>query len=390
VPIASSRVYCILHLLIAPVATIVLTSVGANAQQVTDLVLQDSHSEGFGYLSGIRELSDGRIVVADPLGQVVVALDLETGTADTIGRVGSGPEEYRQPDAVFPLPADSTLLLDLGNARLTAISHDGRFGSSLPIMRSRPDGPPTALMPRFLDAQGRIYFRLSTYAGGEMTDSALVARFDRVTQEVDTLGTLRIPKPEFERVGNNMVMTSGPLMPLDDWAAAPDGAVAIVRAADYSVEWILPDGKVLRGPATPFRTVDITRAEQERWADEAYANQLNMSAWMSRDGGVFRSQFRRGGGSRPDIEPIQWPDALPPFRPDRSRVSPFGDLWVERYQHVGAAPIVDIFDRQGNKKTEVVLPPGRRVIGFGAGVVYLARGDELDLQWLERYRIVIR
>ena len=374
--------------LIVALAMIACTAVVTNAQQVTELVLEASHSEGFGFMSGVRELSDGRIVVADPLGQVLVALDLETGRADTIGRVGSGPQEYKQPDAVFPLPSDSILLLDLGNARLIAVGPDGGFGSSIPIMRSRPDGRPTTLMPRFLDAHGRIYFRLSAYTPGQMPDSAFVARYDRATEIVDTLGTLRIPKAESERVGNNMVMTRGPLMPMDDWAVALDGTVAIVRAADYSIEWILPDGSVERGSPTPYGAVDITRAERERWADEAYANQLTMSSAMSRDGSVSRSQFRRGGGTRPELEPIEWPDALPPFKPDRSHISPFGDLWVERYQEVGATPVVDVFDRQGNKNCEVVLPLGRRVIGFGDGVVYLARTDEFDLQWLERYRIV--
>lgn len=369
-------------------AIIACTAVVTNAQQVTELVLEASYPEGLGFLSSVRELSDGRVTLADPLGQVLLVWNTEAGTADTIGRVGSGPREYRQPDAVFPLPNDSTLLLDLGNARLTAIGPDAGFGSSLPIMRSRPDGRPTTLMPRFLDAQGHIYFRLSAYTPGQMPDSAFVARYDRASERVDTLGTLRVPKLEFERVGNNMVMTRGPLMPMDDWAVALDGAVAIARAADYSIEWILPDGTVKRGSSTPYREVDITNAERERWADEAFANQLSMMAATSRDGSVSRSQFRRGGGSRPDLEPIEWPDALPPFKADRSHISPLGDLWVERYQEVGAAPVVDVFDRQGNRKCEVVLPLGRRVIGFGDGVVYLARTDEFDLQWLERYRIV--
>jgi hypothetical protein len=221
-----------------------------------------------------------------------------------------------------------------------------------------------------------------------MPDSAFVARYDRATEKVDTLGTLRVPKLEFERVGSNMAITRGPLMPMDDWAVASDGAVAVIHAADYSVEWILPDGSVVAGSATPYESIDITSAEQERWADEAYANQLTMTAVSSRDGGTVQSGFRRGGGGRPDLEPVEWPDNLPPFRPDRSHVSPHGDVWVQRYQQAGAAPIVDIFDRQGSKRCDVMLPVGRRVVGFGSGVVYLAYSDEFDLQWLERYRIV--
>lgn len=78
-----------------------------------------AYAESFAALQTVRELEDGRVLVADPLGQVVVRVDLDAGTADTIGSVGEGPEEYIQPDAVWPLPGGRTLLVDLGNGRLT-------------------------------------------------------------------------------------------------------------------------------------------------------------------------------------------------------------------------------------------------------------------------------
>ena len=41
----------------------------------------------------VRPLPDGRILVADALGQVLLAVDMDAGTADTIGRQGAGPGE---------------------------------------------------------------------------------------------------------------------------------------------------------------------------------------------------------------------------------------------------------------------------------------------------------
>ena len=35
----------------------------------------------------------------------------------------------------------------------------------------------------------------------------------------------------------------------------------------------------------------------------------------------------------------------------------------------------------------VILPEMRSVVGFGDGVVYLARTDEFDLQWLEKHSL---
>ena len=55
--------------------------------------------------------------------------------------------------------------------------------------------------------------------------------------------------------------------------------------------------------------------------------------------------------------------------------------------------MMDVFGPDGVLKGSIVLPRGRRVIGFGEGpsgadTAYLVRTDEFDLQWLERYRVV--
>ncbi|HSL82924.1 MAG TPA: 6-bladed beta-propeller, partial [Thermoanaerobaculia bacterium] len=71
--------------------------------------------EDFGAIQTVRELPDGRVLVADPLSKAVYLVDLAGGRRTVIGREGQGPGEYRQPDAVWPLPGDSTLLVDLGN-----------------------------------------------------------------------------------------------------------------------------------------------------------------------------------------------------------------------------------------------------------------------------------
>ncbi len=81
--------------------------------------------EGFGLLSTVRELPDGRVMVADPLGLILAILDMDSGDMELLGREGPGPDEYRQPDAVHALPGGATLLVDLGNARLTVIDSQG-------------------------------------------------------------------------------------------------------------------------------------------------------------------------------------------------------------------------------------------------------------------------
>ena len=75
-------------------------------------------SESFSLIKGFRELSDGRILVTDWTEERVTVLDLVSGDARDLGRVGGGPSEFRLPSQLIPLPGDSTLLVDFGNVRM--------------------------------------------------------------------------------------------------------------------------------------------------------------------------------------------------------------------------------------------------------------------------------
>src|SRR3972149_4768324 len=101
--------------------------------------------EDFGSVQTVRELRDGRLLVADPLGKELYLVDLAAGTRTVVGSQGQGPTEYLQPDAVWALPGDSTLLVDLGNGRVVALGPDLAFGPTLPIALSEP-GPGRTLV----------------------------------------------------------------------------------------------------------------------------------------------------------------------------------------------------------------------------------------------------
>ena len=62
-------------------------------------------------------------------------------------------------------------------------------------------------------------------------------------------------------------------------------------------------------------------------------------------------------------------------------------LWVKRNTKAGAAPLYDVFDRAGKLAFQLELPPKTKVVGFGAGSVYLARVDDDDLHFLQRYKL---
>jgi len=357
------------------------------AQERRRLRLDAAFPEPFGLMGGIRPLSNGRVLVADPVGQILALVDLDAGILDTLGGVGQGPQEYRQPDALLPLPGDTTLLVDLGNGRLVEVGPDGTFGRTHPLARQGSGGQLTILLPCFTDGEGAYYYEPEEIGTGALADSALVMRFPRAGFRGEVVCAIKLADPPARRGGGSVMLGRRPLGPRDDWAVAPDGRVAVIRAEGYRVEWIAPDGRRRVGPENPIGTERVGRAEKEAWFEEFLNGEISTGIRRFANGSR-EVTFRRGSSSRPpeDLDGYDWPDRLPPFRAKRSRVSPAGELWVERWGPVGAPPLVDIFDGAGEKVADVELPAGRRLVGFGAGVVYLARTDEYGLEWLERYR----
>ena len=87
-------------------------------------------------------------------------------------------------------------------------------------------------------------------------------------------------------------------------------------------------------------------------------------------------------------DPADWPEYLPPFLDDALEFDPDGTLWVRRTGPAGAAPTYDVINAEGRVTRQVEFPPRTRLVGFGAnGAVYVARSDEFDLEYLQRYRI---
>jgi hypothetical protein len=77
--------------------------------------------------------------VADPLGGALYFVDMNAGTRTVVGTEGQGPGEYLQPDAVWPLLGDSTLLVDLGNGRMITLGRpDLEFGPTSPLSAGSP------------------------------------------------------------------------------------------------------------------------------------------------------------------------------------------------------------------------------------------------------------
>ena len=346
--------------------------------------------EGFGLISNVRELPDGRVLVADPLGQILAALDMDAGTMDMWGREGGGPREYRQPDAVHALPGDSTLLVDLGNGRLTVIAPDGSFVRTRPIAIGGAPNPGNPVgvqiaIPQVVDGEGRIYFPLRAFGSPE--DSTAIARVGWASDVVETVARYKPREVQRSESPGRVSIQPRPMSPEDDWTVGLDGTIALVRAADYHIDVIHPDGRVSHGPAVDHRRIRPRDDDKQAWLDRGASSGLSVR--LTVNAGVREMQFSRGGpGGNRSINDLDWPSEMPSFRTGSTRIDPEGRIWVGRTMRAGEPSQFDIFDGEGRPIGQVTLDPNSSIVGFGAnGALYTTRTDFVGLQWLQRRRV---
>lgn len=340
----------------------------------------------FSQIRGIRELRDGRILVTDWIDEVLLVADFRTGAVRQLSRKGSGPQEYRLPASLLPLPGDSTLLVDQGNERLAVIAPD------LSIVRSfsshRP-GLTHTVVPRGVDSAGRFYFEIPNWTrpDANQNDSVVVVRWDPRNGREEPVG--RVRAETFRKPGVRLKpgLPYVIFAPQDVWQVDRGGRVAFVRSADYRVEWRdAASGRLTRGSATPFRALPVTAADRTE-----YVRHFITSSPMGGKGisGMSATPAEMATPEAiADMVPNQeFAATRPPFTDFTPRIAPDGTLWVERSVATGAPRRFDLFDRQGVRRRVVTLPRGRRLVAAGAGVVYLAAVNDDGVERLERYRL---
>src|SRR5690349_6030873 len=82
-------------------------------------------TQPFTRLMGVRELSDGRLVVSDQTEKVIAIVDIAKQNMIKIGRVGQGPGEYLNPGAVIAWIGDTTLVSDDLGRKFVKVSPAG-------------------------------------------------------------------------------------------------------------------------------------------------------------------------------------------------------------------------------------------------------------------------
>ena len=337
-----------------------------------------------GRVSGLAVGPDGAIYLYDRQVPALRKYGPDGEFLAKVGREGGGPGEYQNSDGgLAVLPDGRVLLRDPGNARITVYSPDGETLDTWPLR-----GGYFTSRPLYVDTAGRIYTQIwGRDADGERY-SAL--------QPFDPDGTAHdsLPAPEWDFdpesisfSGENISMVNPvPFTPRARWTFSPMGYYVGGLSTEYAVDVFRPDGSVLR---------------IRRVTDPVPVEAAEKKAVRERAATAFRRMAPDWQWNGPPI-----PDRKPPFQD--IAVGRDGRIWVRLHQpgYLAEAadpddpqatdrweePVVwDLFEDDGTYLGQVRAPDGFRPHPepvFGAQHVWAITTDELDVQYLTRFRIV--
>jgi hypothetical protein len=330
--------------------------------------------EGLSSIDDVRELRDGRVLVLDTQERRVRIADFSRNAIADFGRKGSGPGEYQAPVGLFAMPGDSTAIFDGPSGRVLMFAPDG---SSAGFVNSagltvKSAGAISRFVPRYSDSLGNLYAVGLALAigpkGPALADSFGVSKWNRrdAAPTVVAWGRARSLRdrggdvdPQ-EAIFHSLV----PFVIGDQVAVGADGRVAVLRWDRYAVDFVLPDGRAVRGPELPSTRLPVSEALKEQWRDE----------------------HRQAGQSGRVSEPPRWPDVMPLFLTHPAMFDPDGVLWVRRTSVPGSSVPYDLISATGRLLRQRIFGPREHVVGFSSAYIYVARTDDDDLQYLRRYK----
>lgn len=353
----------------------------AQAAPVALRPVADSFPYEFTRIRSVRELSDGRLLVSDAFGLYVT--DWRRDSTRVLGRQGEGPNEYRTPLDLWAFRGDSTLFTDDGTYRTFLLVGD-RFVDThtaqeplnrhLGVAFAGMDHAGRRLSLTDVNAARVRQMRRDRRREPAVPESAFVLLGHFPSNRIDSVAKVavhthvrreRAPRTDPAGVPHRL---PNPLAVDEQAVLFPDGWIAIARLDPYRVDWIAPRGSVVRG--APIDTEPQRADERERLA-------------------AIDRMYPRDDGPRPflpeDFPP--WPEFVPAFTAVHALMAaPNGHLLVHRMPTArGADNRYDLIDRTGRRTRQLVIPDNARLMGFGAGVVYVVTKDANDLERLWKH-----
>lgn len=308
-----------------------------------------------------------------------------------IGRKGSGPGEYRHPDAMAALPDGRILVRDPGNARITVFDSEGAYLEHWWVR-----GGLSSPRRFYVDTAGCSYAEV--LLNGDRPPVEWVFGLTRYGPDGAIQDTLTAPTWDYHaaqisaRLGGRSSRERVPFTPQVSWTFSPLGYMVGGLSTHYRVDAFRADGSVLR-IERDWTPVPVHPDEAEGWRQ------------------YFTADFREFyPGWRWNGPPI--PDAKPPFQDVFTSWE--GDIWVLRSEE--SVPTMTAVEAREAERTSHlpvvrfwepssfdVFTPDGRYLGhvrvpetfssspepvIRRGTVWAIARDEMDVATIVRYRLV--
>lgn len=331
----------------------------------------------FFHMMGAWRFEDGRLVVMDGGTRELRFYDAAGSFLLTVGGRGEGPGEFGQLD-LLDVVGDTLRIFDRALQRVSIFSPTGRFIRSFGIPKLEGNPMPE---PRGWFADGTYLVETSVpFWQGEPQSGlqrieARYYRLDPAGAVLDSLGEFVQGQHYLEADSRGIASVAVPFA-LRSATAIGGGRFYFGTSASYEIEARRPDGRLEllvrrlheNRPVTPADIDNYIRGRQ-RYAP-GDANRRRLEA-------LFRE--------------LPIPATMPAYA--SVMVDAAGNLWVEERPAPGASSSTQgsrwaVFDDEGRWLGTVTLPPSFEPFQIGADFILGQRVDELDVQYLELYRLV--
>ena len=320
--------------------------------------------EEFGKLRGVVADGEGRLYVADGIAHEIRVFGPDGAFLRKLGREGAGPGELGGIGGLWWLAPDTLVVLDYGNARVTALRADGGEVARwpwLPLTGTGPfvfEGGPRAVFAHALRGgrDGRtesVWVRLTP---GGPRDSLPIPRSERPPGSLVTC-----------RGGHGIGFFDNPFADGLIAVPAPGDERVVARASSYRLAFIDAEGDTLR---TVSRDVAAPPVPDSAWSEVVERYRAFRERWKGAD--------CEGSLERPGRAPIL-------------RGITFGEggrMLVER--ETAAGRVFDLFGEDLRLEGTVAAPRHRdaSVPPYLRGDrLYVVTEDSLDLQQVRSYLI---
>src|ERR1041385_422758 len=328
----------------------------------------------FSLIVAAKEYRPGQLLVSDGVEGQVSLVDFAKGAKTQVGRKGAGPGEYTVAAGFFRVAGDTIWILDGAGAaaRIVAFQPDPKPATTFALQLF--DAQDTTTMPGSMvgHTRGRLYstamkFKASA-SGIAVPDSMDLVWFDPRAGSRGgartVIGRVRTPSTGKQDIQNQnghiKVSTPFPgMVPADAWAVFPDGRVAIVRGANYRVEFILPNGSKPAPTSIEYERYKLSEADKQAEMDEVRKRIVQQMGMMKK---MMPANVTLDISVTP---PPSWPAEYPPLALLSVLPAPNGDLWVRR-----ATPIKldherwDVIDRAGKLVARGRVPGKNTIVAI--------------------------